>query len=256
MSADVRSIDLNMQQVQEILLGHRTAIACIVNCYANASHLDTLLGEWGLSKPPHRWRGDREEINWRWNGRQPQIGDWIEQYQTDVDDHASCCVECPYGEIDSLLWVREEFTLTQFGKPVYRADATDQTGQRWSSITPEDPDGEVIWQQPSAMIESQSRLTLRVDEIDVKRLSDLTDDDAEQLGIVCDWGITGANCNGGTHHEEHGWRYSSGVKGSDVDYHESAIEAFIERWDSEHETDDQFFANKWIWFVSFTKEGK
>ncbi|MBR9765993.1 MAG: hypothetical protein GYB53_21380 [Rhodobacteraceae bacterium] len=81
------------------------------------------------------------------------------------------------------LWVRETFTLTQHDHPVYRADATDQSGKRWTSIAPGDPDGEVIWKPSIFMPRWASRLTLTVTDVRVQRLQEISEGDAKAEGI-------------------------------------------------------------------------
>jgi hypothetical protein len=85
--------------------------------------------------------------------------------------------------IGDRLWVREAFTLTQHDKPVYRADACDQTGVRWSSIVPGDPNGEVLWRPSIHMPRWASRLTLVVIDVRRQRLQDISEADAQAEGI-------------------------------------------------------------------------
>lgn len=88
------------------------------------------------------------------------------------------------AEPGDRLWVRETFTTTQHGKAVYRADARDQTGQRWSEITPGDPASEVRWHPSRHMPRRASRLTLVVTEVRRQSLVDITDADALAEGVV------------------------------------------------------------------------
>ncbi len=80
------------------------------------------------------------------------------------------------------LWVREAFTTTQHGKAVYRADAGDQTGARWTSIQPGDPEKEVLWRPSIHMPRWASRLTLNVTEVRVQRLHDMDNNNALHEG--------------------------------------------------------------------------
>lgn len=88
----------------------------------------------------------------------------------------------PYA-IGDRLWCRETFALTQHGKPVYRADARDQSGARWSSITPGDPDGEVKWKPSIHMPRWASRLTLTVTDVRIERVQDVSEHDAKAEGF-------------------------------------------------------------------------
>jgi len=101
--------------------------------------------------------------------------------------------DTPYASGD-LLYVRECFTLTQHEKAVYRADATDQTEQRWSTISPGDPDNEVLWKPSIHMPRWASRLTLKVNDVRVQRLQEINDGDAAAEGVQAEgeWPLKGA----------------------------------------------------------------
>lgn len=98
------------------------------------------------------------------------------------------------------LWVRESFTKTQFDKPVYRADARDSDGQRWSSIMPGDPDNEVLWKPAIHMPRWASRMTLMVADVRFQRLQEIDGFDATTEGAQWldegrgaeKWGVPGA----------------------------------------------------------------
>ena len=102
-----RSIRLRACEAKAILEGRQTQIRRVVNCYCNCMHLGRLLGTWGLSDPPYQ--PDQEEIEseqwrYRWpsNSKPPRLGDWIECYQTDVDDDAFSPVWNPFA--CELIW--------------------------------------------------------------------------------------------------------------------------------------------------------
>ena len=91
--------------------------------------------------------------------------------------------KCKHGQPGDRLWVRETFTTTQFGTPVYRADATDKTGARWTSITPGDPKKEVTWKPSIHMPRWASRITIEITQIRVERLQEISESDAWAEGI-------------------------------------------------------------------------
>jgi len=99
------------------------------------------------------------------------------------DDSGGWGARVPYMPGD-LLWVKETFQQTQYGKAVYRADARDQTGRRWSEIMPGDPDGEVLWRPSIFMPRILSRLTLEVTSVKVERLQEISADDALAEGVT------------------------------------------------------------------------
>lgn len=88
-----RPIRLSPEFIRAVLCGEKTQHREIIcNCACNCVHLGKLLGDWGLSIPPHRWDGDEQDgVGWNWADRakRPVAGDFVEQWQTDVDDHAS-----------------------------------------------------------------------------------------------------------------------------------------------------------------------
>lgn len=101
-----KPIIFNAESVRSILDGRKTQTRRPIRGPGNVWHIDQLLGEWPLSETPRQWDG--EKYPWRWRGkREPQLGDWIWEVQTDVDDSATWPVRCPYGQPDDLLWVRE-----------------------------------------------------------------------------------------------------------------------------------------------------
>lgn len=107
--------------------------------------------------------------------RQREKGHW------DAQAHGGVWWIVPY-HVGQRLWVRETFALTQHGKPVYRADACDQTGARWHSITPGDPEREVCWTPSIHMPRWASRLTLTVTDVRVQRLQEISEADAVAEG--------------------------------------------------------------------------
>ena len=112
-------------------------------------------------------------------------GEYVFWNPTYYDEHngLSIGIKCPYGQVGDQLWVRETFTLTQFNKPVYRADAKDKDGLRWDSIEPNDPQKEVLWRSPRFMFRWASRITTENTKIRVERVQDITTNDLIAEGI-------------------------------------------------------------------------
>lgn len=126
----------------------------------------------------------------------------------------------PYSHGDRL-WVKETFTKTQHGTAVYRADATDETGQRWHSIAVGDPNREVKWTSPIFMPRTKSRLTLIVTDVRVQRLQEISHHDAVSEGVQ-----------------------PNGMGATPVDQ-------FADLWNSIHGP-DAWDANPWVAAISFT----
>lgn len=98
--------------------------------------------------------------------------------------------DCPYGHVGDRLWVRETWAQVEgppgvihVGHVLYRADACDNSGKRWSSVRPGDPDGEVRWKPSIHMPRWASRLTLDVTGIRAERLQDISEEDAIAEGV-------------------------------------------------------------------------
>ena len=118
MTTKERSIALRLDEVRAMLSGRKTQLRRVVKCECNRMHNGRLLGAWGLSRPPFRWDGDPEDVNWQHCGREAKIGDWVEQYQTDVDDHASRVVPCPFGTVDSVIVPRRDTSIRMAVKSI------------------------------------------------------------------------------------------------------------------------------------------
>lgn len=85
-------------------------------------------------------------------------------------------LRCPYGALGDTLWVRE----TWRGDPVeYRAD-THSHGPADGSRDAES----VNWRPSIFMPRWASRLTLRITEVRVERLQEISEDDAAAEGVA------------------------------------------------------------------------
>jgi len=87
---------------------------------------------------------------------------------------------CPYGKSGDQLWVRERYTLTNHGDPVYFADFKDKRGDYWHSIAV-DPKG-VKWKPSIYMPRSASRITLEITGVSGAWLQDISRGDAMAEG--------------------------------------------------------------------------
>jgi hypothetical protein len=105
-----RPLRMSAEFVRAILSGDKTEHReMIVNCACNCEHRGILLGDWSLSTPPHKWDGNDSEVGWNWQekAKRPVAGDFVEVWQTDVDDHASGPVVCPFGNVGDKIWIRD-----------------------------------------------------------------------------------------------------------------------------------------------------
>ncbi len=82
---------------------------------------------------------------------------------------------CPYGQPGDLLWVRETCSPDWADKPVYKADG----GSAREAGYPAEP----RWRPSIHMPRWASRLTLRITDVRVERLQDISDEDARDEGV-------------------------------------------------------------------------
>lgn len=102
-------------------------------------------------------------------------------------DDPDCVKACPYGSPGDLLWVRETWAGAAkrpiHGAPAtyfYRADGERQVGKQLSALSW--VEREKRWRSPVAMPRWASRLTLRITEVRVQRVQEISEDDARAEG--------------------------------------------------------------------------
>lgn len=216
MTTKERPILFSGDEVRAILDGRKTQTRRPIKCCCNQMHLGRLLGTWGLSQPPFQWQGDVDDVNWQHFGRTPKVGDWIEHYQTDVDDCASQVVTCPFGVPGDLLWVKETHFLECDGVGVvYRASGEFLEG--WTKRG-------LRWRPSIHMPRWASRVTLEVVSVRVERVQEITEDDAIAEGAQCA-GVPASLTNRG---------------------------AFAKLWNKINGP-DSWNANPWAWVVEFRR---
>jgi len=158
-------------------------------------------------------------------------------------------LKCPYGQPGDVLWVRETWQHTKvlninpeddnYGY-VYKADR-----QPW-----EDFDG-WTWKPSLFMPKEACRLFLRVTNVRVERLQDISDDDACEEGIDVK---TIQNADAGDYNcyprnymisekEADGWPYLN---------EEQYVESFATLWYSIN-GEQSWRDNPWVWVVEFER---
>ena len=140
--------------------------------------------------------------------------------------------KCPYGGVygdgtGDLLWVRETFAhKDEWTKPAYRADwktpdkAIETMGAKW---------------RPSIhMPRWASRLTLRVVDVRVERVQEISEEDARAEGVnLATWEL---------HHR----------RDDSISLSIAAIEEFKQLWDSINaKRGHSWDSNPWVWVVEF-----
>ena len=212
--------------VRATLEGRKTQTRRPIKCGCNHLHEGgnpvKLFGEWSLSRPPHQYTGGDL---YYWRGKRPELGDWIETVQTDVDDCLTSRVACPLGKAGDRLWVRETWTAAMHDPNgpadcLYRAD--DNRGVEDLA--------EAKWTPSIHMPRWACRLVLPLVSVRVERVQDITEDDARAEGL---------------RRTENGW--TDGATGYDVT---SARAAFQELWASIY-GQESWDANHWVWVAEW-----
>lgn len=168
-----KSIRLTTEEVKAVLDGRKTQKRIVIKGLGNSWHVSQLLGDWGLSKPPEIKDG---VLYW--------------ELQTEVDDSRVFKANLPYKPGD-ILWVRE--TWKYYEKAVgyaenfhvekflaYKADQDNNNIQKSSEWF------EGNWRASIHMPREAARLFLRVTNVRVERLQDITDSDGWNEGFERD----------------------------------------------------------------------
>ena len=148
---------------------------------------------------------------------------------------------CPYGKVGDLLWVRETFSdndslnkhLLLSGNPkvFYAADLHHSV----TKVPTKYRLGR--WKPSIFMPRWASRLTLKINNVRVERLQDISESDAYEEGIDTE----GAAYNTAEH-------YQSG--GSSIQGRSPAVFAFIDLWQSINGK-GSWYLNPWVWVLEF-----
>lgn len=171
---------------------------------------------------------------------QPIVG--LEKVTEDVffDQHTSGIkpkvFKCPYGQVGDVLWVRETWQ-TSFNEnkgkwyPIYRAD-----GGVWF-----DDDGPLKWKPSIHMQKKYARIWLRIKNVRVERLQDISEEDAIAEGVD-------------------NWTWKNMATPQNwMDYTDptspplcSAYDSFCSLWDSIN-GEESWNSNPWVWVIEFER---
>lgn len=157
----MRPIIFSTPMVQAILAGRKTQTRRIAHV-PNYIHEGINIMDWGLSKHPF------------FDGKE-----WRYHVQVDVDECATVGMRNPYGKVGDILYVRETWCWDYKDYPertekyyFYKADTPENylaSGERW---------------YPSIhMPRAAARIFLKITDISVERLQDITEEDAQAEGV-------------------------------------------------------------------------
>jgi hypothetical protein len=158
-----------------------------------------------------------------------RFGAYFETDKIEPNTLHICPVVCPYGAPGDSLWVRETWGLY---------DTEPKDGPEKAVVFYRASDGEnyelryQLWRPSIFMPRWASRITLRITDVRVERLEEITEDDAiaegAPLGRVLGYGRIGM---------------------------QSHKEGFINLWDSINaKRGYPWTANPWVWVIEFERE--
>jgi len=141
--------------------------------------------------------------------------------------------DCPYGVVGDTLWVRENFATVN-GKTIYQADGKFDHGPR-----------PFKWKPSIFMRPTESRITLKLTEISVERLADITPEAAiaeglDRVGAPGDW-----------FYRDYCWK----LKGGSAHYLADPVESYRSLWrkiNGPHSWEE----NPWVWVLKFPAYGR
>jgi hypothetical protein len=135
----------------------------------------------------------------------------------DIVNGGDAGLRCPYGAPGDLLWVRETWTQ-------YPIELNPEPCDAWYKATSNGPPRPFKWRPSIHMPRWASRITLRITDIRVERLQDISCADAEAEGAGHEAGLTGGQ----------------------------AREAFSHLWNKINGP-GAWEANPWVWVVCFER---
>lgn len=164
----LKPILFNTDMVKAILAGKKTVTRRPIKGMGNTWHINKLLCDWGLS-------------------REPKIIDGILHWeiQTDVDDSNIFKYKLPC-HIRDILWVRETWKI--YKKAVNKSKnykIAEFYGYKADENNKNNPSEfyEGKWRPSIHMPRKAARIFLKVNDVRVERLQDITEDNAEKEGF-------------------------------------------------------------------------
>ena len=142
------------------------------------------------------------------------------QWGEDLETLKEIKIKCPYGQVGDVLWVRESYCPQYFdgGGHGYKAD--------WNKTSAEYV-SEPKWKPSIHMPKTACRIWLRITNVRVERLQDISDKDAKEEGVTPNEGM-----------------FFKRVERYD--------EAFNRLWESIH-GEESWNSNPWVWVIEFER---
>ena len=185
---------------------------------------------------------------YKWDGHKPnsKYGAWA---YSDPNDIQFCMQgNSLHGQVGDLIWVKETWKPTindDVCGVTYRADDkfieiedTEEASERWVSVRrPEEQhpsNVEPKWRPSLFMFRWASRLTLRITDVRVEQVQDITEKDAIAEGLRI------------FNKDDANLYYSSAAH--EADWELSPVDAYKKLWNS---INKNWGDNPWVWCISF-----
>ena len=168
-----------------------------------------------------------------------------------MDNEIGTIVSCPYGVPGDLLWVREtwqglvsvydeDLPWSHVAVMHKRRENVVEIGYKADYPNPIDDGGWAVWVPSIHMPRWASRITLRVTDVRVERVQEISHDDATAEGLT-QW----------THESSGTIHY--GITHADV-WEKDPRQTFQRLWDSINAARGHGWdVNPWVWVVSFER---
>ena len=220
--------------VQAILNGNKTQTRRIVK--PSKGEQSRWLTPELINDVPHG-----EIINGGWQMHHPMAGKNIDNIKI---EHGSPLgwINCPYGKIGDILWVRETWLKCANGF-IYRAD--HHGDNKLISPSGKPFDKSVKWKPSIFMPREACRILLEVMDVRVERLQEITEEDAKAEGIT-----------DVEFYPDEGFPLSVGhMAGKDdgkTSLHTTRVKAYTALWGSINGK-GSWEKNPWVWVIEFKR---
>lgn len=152
-------------------------------------------------------------------------------------------IECPYGKVGDVLWVRETWFPTRFDykKLLSLGDKSHIKYKAGGNYCPKRDCVGRSWKPSIHMPKEAARIFLEITDIRVERLQDISEEDAKAEGVLY-YGEDSGDYKNYLYNDKHGDDW--GVL--------TAIESFQTLWQSINGI-ESWDLNPWVWVIEFMK---
>jgi len=188
----------------------------------------------------------REEVPTVGGEKGDKYTGWAKTYEDEVGPPFDMPIDCPYGQPGDVLWVREAFRMPAPADEASPSEYVDpyRDADVWPPVLyPADDDareadGQWGRKRPSIhMPRELCRIRLRVQDVQVERVQEISDEDVDAGGVENRPDPDGAP-----------WRKWETADGPETNF---AHIAFRTLWNDIH-GDGAWERNDWVWVVSFS----